>query len=274
MKFHSIRRPDKNGNRPKGYTCYEYDRGGNCSNKPFDKVKLDMIALRLFQDLLDVNNAEAIKLAYKWILEAYKEKINSTPKVNIKSIESKIKKEENAIERLQIQYEDGGIDLVKFNERTRVRKENLSVLQDELSSALELQNVKKNLDIEKELKGIESKLKGIKATFKNIYGYDEVEESIIDMFVERIVSHPDGSFDWYINIQEDCTKAIPVNKFAKDYSRRYELPESRYEFIEYSICFDEANDFVKSYGRRAFQYQKNDGTPIWKDIVARVYLVM
>lgn len=102
----------------------------------------------------------------------------------------------------------------------------------------------------------------------------EVEESIIDMFVERIVSHPDGSFDWYINIQEDCTKAIPVNKFAKDYSRRYELPESRYEFIEYSICFDEANDFVKSYGRRAFQYQKNDGTPIWKDIVARVYLVM
>ena len=276
FKVHSIRRATKNGVKPVGYTCYKYDRGARgedgCNHTSLDKVKLDMSALKIFRDFLS-DNSKAISIAYDMIISCYKEEKSQIDKVNPATVQKKIDTLNFKRQKLFDDYTDEKMTDELYYERDANLHSKIKELTEQLKIA-QVEYEEDEVDISAEKLKIKEALNTTKLTFVNQYGYEEVDRSVIDRFVSKIVSYEDGRFDWYLNLRGTCNNDYNryKNKFAEDYNERYKINEKAVFVDEFVIDFEEANSFVKSFGRKGFRKVKKDGTPIWKDIQVKVFV--
>lgn len=276
LKVHRIRRALANGERPIGYTCYRYDasldNGNQCKNRTFDKVKLDMVALKIFGSFMK-DNKKAIKLAYEMIISCYKAEKASHITKNPKDLQKKI----DVLKRKKLNlFDDYTEDKMKdeeYYERDNLLRSRIEETERELTILMnELKDVS-TFDEKIEKAKIKEALSMVGTTFKNDFGYDEVTYEIISSYVSKVVTHADGSFDWYLNLKGDCDHYAKYhNKFSKDYKERYEINPNASIIDEFSIGYEEANEFVKKWRKTKFQLAKADGTPIWRDINVKVYI--
>ncbi len=276
LKVHRIRRALENGERPIGYTCYRYDssldNGNPCKNRTFDKVKLDMVALKIFGGFMK-DNEKAIKLAYEMIISCYKAEKASHITKNPKDLQKKI----DVLKRKKLNlFDDYTEDKMKdeeYYERDNLLRSKIEETERELTILMnELKDVS-TFDEKIEKAKIKEALSMVGTTFKNDFGYDEVTHEIISSYVSKVVTHANGSFDWYLNLKGDCDNYAKYhNKFSKDYKERYEINPNASIIDEFCINYEEANEFVKEWRKTKFQFAKADGTPIWRDINVKVFV--
>lgn len=276
LKAHRIRRALANGEKPIGYTCYRYDasidKGKPCTNRTFDKVKLDMVALKIFGDFMK-DNAKAIDLAYKMIISCYRTEKESKILKNPKDLKNKIESLKRKSSNLFNKYADDKMSEEVFYERDNMLREKIKETERELTVLLnELQDVS-IFDEKVEITRIREALSMVGTTFRNDFGYDEITHEIISSFVSKIVTHADGSFDWYLNLRGNCDNYVKYqNKFSNDYKERYEINPNASIIDEFCIGYEEANEFVKKWRKTKFQLVRKDGTPIWRDINVKVFI--
>lgn len=274
FKSHSIRRVTQTGVKPIGYVCYRYDRGeGTCKNKAIDKVILDMTALKIFNDFLETNK-KAIELAYEMIIDCYKAEKVKEEKVNPDTIQRKIDALGSKREKLFNDYTEEKMTDDLYYERDANLHSKIKELTEQLKLAQVEYESEEEVDLPTEKIKIKEALNAVQLVSISQYGYKEVDRSVIENFVSKIVSYEDRNFDWYINLRGICRNDYNQykNKFSPDYKNRYEVNENAVFINEFTIDIEEANAFVKSYGRRGFKRAKKDGTPIWKDIYVKVFV--
>ena len=272
----------KKGTQIIGFSCYNHEsgkliNGKPCGVKPFDKVKLDMMALKIFESIWG-NWKEAIEKVYNLIIENYQEELDKKELPDI----TKIDKEIETLKRKQAKNLDKQIELEiaiedNNNQNDVVMLQRFKELGVEYNSQLEsLQNRKKEaefiiskvkkFDKHEEFEKIKEELSKDLMKEINEFGYEEVSQSVIDEFVSKIIVHADGSFDWYINLSGGQHKPFVKNKFDKDYNKRYEISDTIIELTRFVVDIDEASEFVRSFGRRKFRKEQ------WQNIVANVYV--
>ena len=104
-------------------------------------------------------------------------------------------------------------------------------------------------------------------TTDETYGYRIVADEFVQQVVEKIVTHADGSFDYYINLT-GANHQTYKNKFDKNYSNRYLLPANATYVDSIEISYDDAQAFVKSFKAKGF-YKKD-----WKPLIARIFITI
>ncbi|SEW38687.1 recombinase family protein [[Clostridium] fimetarium] len=275
FKKNYIRRPDAKGNRAIGYTCNNYDSSlvrltddgeikEKCNLTTFDKVKLDMSALKIF-DIIWIDRRKSVQLAYNMIIDCYRtemtKKVHKNPENLEKDIINLNIKKENTLDMFfsgKLTDENFQNILVRIDKKIMALKEELTNIQDdfeELSSFDEKDEKKKIIDFLNMT--IEASI--------NVYGYKEIDQGFVDSFVSKIVAYEDGSFDWYINLKGQCNKQSEYkNKFAKNYKNRYLIDDEAIPIADFTINYEDACKFVNTYGRKSFQ------KPAWKDIKVKI----
>jgi site-specific DNA recombinase len=276
LKVHRIRRALESGEKPIGYTCYRYDatsiNSKTCINKTFDKVKLDMVALKIFGGFMK-DNEKAIKLAYEMIISCYKAEKASHITKDPKDLQKKIERFKRKKISLFNDYTEDKMKDEEYYERDNLLRSKIEETERELTILMnELKDVS-TFDEKIEKTKIKVALSMVGTTFKNEFGYDEVTHEIISSYVSKVVTHADGSFDWYLNLKGACDNYSKYhNKFSKDYKERYEINPNANIINEFCIGYEEANEFVEKWRKTKFQFAKKDGTPIWRDINVKVFV--
>ncbi|KZB89792.1 hypothetical protein A2U94_19665 [Bacillus sp. VT 712] len=127
-RTHSItNRKDRKTNTKVFQPCNKKDRlGVTCSNRGFNyNAMMTLIISRISE------HREEIKA----LLESYQEDsvIINSKEVKLKKLDTEIKKVQKALDLIQLQLEEGLIDMEMFKMRTRTRNEELVNLQNEFS---------------------------------------------------------------------------------------------------------------------------------------------
>lgn len=279
FKHHRIRKPDKNGNRPIGYTCYNYDKGtiladgSKCRMKTVDRVKLDMQSLKIFHNIWSNNDIkESLEYAYEVLCDVYQEEIESAPTEDLSYYVHKCDSLKKYKEKLLRQLKKDTISEDEFESESRATNAEIITLEKNIER-IRIENAKKeSFSKDNVLSKLRCELNLEIVEEENEFGYKQISQDIIDNFVSKIVVHYDGSFDWYMNLTGGQQSKYQRNKFASNYHDRYMIKDNIREIFEFTIDLNEANEFVTSYGRGKFQNKRKDGEPIWIDIKTRVYI--
>ena len=101
-----------------------------------------------------------------------------------------------------------------------------------------------------------------------VYGYKIVTDEFIQNCIEKIVSHKDGSFDYYISLT-GANHPNYINKFSVDYKNRYVIPQNASYLDTIEISYEEANEFAQKEAKRIHGFLRQ----FWKPLKANLYIV-
>lgn len=269
MKHHKIRRANKDGKRPRGYTCLNHDRGQGCKNTTFNRVKLDMLTWKIYKSIW-CDQREIYEELYKIIEHNIKVKReNSNFEEELENYNTDLQWINKKIKALMDdKYNpDIKVDIETFNALYTEYKRDKQKYELEIARLNDLidERDKAPVDIMESIKNVFKT--NFVETLEETYEYKVVADEFVHQVVDRIVSHADGSFDYYINLT-GVNRHLYKNKFDENYSNRYVLPTNTVFADTIEIPYDEAQAFVKTFKKHGF-YKKD-----WKPLIARIYVTI
>ena len=276
FKRHRISRIKADGTYHIGYTCRNYDKGvvleggEKCTVTPIDKVKVDLLALKIFKEIWGCRK-EAIEDAYKAISENYHKPATPEGKLDkAEKLRREIQKKKAFADRLFAMLERETISEEDFEDKYAKNQSELKSLNETLEQAEKKGGKKQTTDTR--LQAIYDLLNTDLAEETNEQGYSQISHEVINDFVTAITAYADGSFDWYIRLSGATRTPRPDNTFER-IPRDPQAMENAVKFMEIEVSYKEACDFVAAYGRKRFVYEKK-GKMVWKPLKARVFIEM
>ena len=152
------------------------------------------------------NRKEAVEKAYEMIAECYTDESNNIDE-QIENINKKIEENQNRINNLIIMRTDDEITKDEFTVMRKKYDDKIFKLKNELDELLNDNTFDSKAEIDKQLKEIKNALNEAIDFSK-----PQLDDYIIDRFIDKVVALGDNKFRWYINLSGNVYNDKEINE--------------------------------------------------------------